>query len=195
MIRDSISSIWSKLNIASNGIVIVMMIDENTNNFRYTFFRVYIGKNFICENENINYNNEIIDMISDSSKGDLRTAINMLELYYRNNINNINNKIDKNFIFYLSGRIPDNLYLSLFTSVKNKNFKKCLAYINYIYKEGYSIVNQINIILDYILNFDISDDKKFLLIKKLSEIDQNIIEENDEYLQFLNLFIYIYSMF
>jgi hypothetical protein len=57
MIRDSISSIWSKLNIASNGIVIVMMIDENTNNFRYTFFRVYIGKNFICENDinNIKY--------------------------------------------------------------------------------------------------------------------------------------------
>jgi hypothetical protein len=51
MIRDSISSIWSKLNIGINSIVIVMMIDENTNNFRYTFFRVYTGKNFICEDD------------------------------------------------------------------------------------------------------------------------------------------------
>jgi hypothetical protein len=57
MIRDSISSIWSKLNIASNSTVIVMMVDEKTNNFRYTFFRVYTGKNFICDDDinNIKY--------------------------------------------------------------------------------------------------------------------------------------------
>lgn len=51
MIRDSILSVWSKLNIGINSIVIVMMVDENTNNFRYTFFRVYTGKNFICEDD------------------------------------------------------------------------------------------------------------------------------------------------
>ena len=51
MIRDCISSVWSKLNIGINSIVIVMMVDENTNNFRYTFFRVYTGKNFICEDD------------------------------------------------------------------------------------------------------------------------------------------------
>lgn len=57
MIRDSISSIWSKLNIATNSTVIVMMVDEKTNNFRYTFFRVYTGKNFICDDDinNIKY--------------------------------------------------------------------------------------------------------------------------------------------
>lgn len=57
MIRDSISSIWSKLNIATNSIVIVMMVDEKTNNFRYTFFRVYTGKNFISDDDinNIKY--------------------------------------------------------------------------------------------------------------------------------------------
>jgi len=51
MIRDCILSVWSKLNIGINSIVIVMMVDENTNNFRYTFFRVYTGKNFICEDD------------------------------------------------------------------------------------------------------------------------------------------------
>jgi hypothetical protein len=57
MIRDSISSIWSKLNIATNSTIIVMMIDEKTNNFRYTFFRVYTGKNFISDNDinNVKY--------------------------------------------------------------------------------------------------------------------------------------------
>ena len=57
MIRNSISSVWSKLNIAINSIVIVMMVDENTNNFRYTFFRVYTGKKFICDDDinNIKY--------------------------------------------------------------------------------------------------------------------------------------------
>lgn len=57
MIRDSISSIWPKLNISNNSTVIVMMVDENINKFRYTFFKVYTSKNFICKDDinNIKY--------------------------------------------------------------------------------------------------------------------------------------------
>lgn len=57
MIRNSISSIWPKLNISNNSTVIVMMVDENINKFRYTFFRVYTKKNFISEDDinNVKY--------------------------------------------------------------------------------------------------------------------------------------------
>jgi hypothetical protein len=59
MIHNGILSIWPKLNIAINSKLIVMIVDKNTNTntFRYTFFRVYTGNNFICEEDvrNIKY--------------------------------------------------------------------------------------------------------------------------------------------
>jgi hypothetical protein len=59
MIHNGILSIWPKLNIAINSKLIVMIVDKNTNTntFRYTFFRVYTGNNFICEEnvKNIKY--------------------------------------------------------------------------------------------------------------------------------------------
>ena len=46
--------------------------------------------------------------------------------------------------------------------------------------------------MNYILNFNISDDKKFLLVKKICEIEQNIINVHNENLQYLHFFIYLY---
>lgn len=56
-ILDCVSSVWSKLNIANNNIVIVMMVDEKNNKFKYTFFRVYTGGEFKrkCDINNIKY--------------------------------------------------------------------------------------------------------------------------------------------
>ena len=143
----------------------------------------------ICKKENIAYDLEIIDLISDISKGDLRFAINILEFCYKHNSTNI---IDKKFIYYLSGIISESLSTKIFNELYNKNFNKYLYYVRCIYKKGYSIINQIDTFMNYILNFDIPDDKKFLLVKKICEIEQNIINVHNEQLQYLYFFIYMY---
>lgn len=143
----------------------------------------------VCNKENIAYDLEIIDLISDISKGDLRFAINILEFCYTYNSTNI---IDKKFIYYLSGIISESLFTKIFNELYNKNFNKYLYHIECIYKKGYSIINQIDPFMNYILKFDISDEKKFLLVKKICEIEQNIINVHNEQLQYLHFFIYMY---
>lgn len=59
---------------------------------------------------------------------------------------------------------------------------------------GYSLVNQIILFHDYIINSNLSNDKKSKIIIKLSDIDQNLIKGCDEFIQFIRLAYYIVNI-
>ena len=140
---------------------------------------------YICNKENITEKLLICDKISEISKGDLRKAINLLELYFTSNNNSLSD---------ISGEIPDKLFQELFKYIHTKNIKKVNKIINDIYSNGYSIINQIDLFHKYIIESKLSDNQKSLLSDKLVEIDQNIIKEGDEYIQYLNLIYYIITI-
>ena len=58
--------------------------------------------------------------------------------------------------------------------------------INYIYNQGYSLVNQILLFHNYILNSNLSSKQKSLAIIKICEIDQLLLKGCDEYIQYMN---------
>jgi len=141
--------------------------------------------NYICIKEHLEYD-QAINKIADISKGDMRYAINLLELYHNSNKN-----IKYNIVDELSGVIPDVLFNEIIINVYDKNYDKLYKSINNIYNNGYSIVNQINLFHNFILNLKTTDDKKSKLFLKLMEIDKNLIKGGEEYIQYLNFFYFI----
>ena len=128
----------------------------------------------ICTKENINYNYEILTKIIELSRGDLRKAINFLQKCYSNyNILNID------LLKEISGIISNNTFNKL---------------INNIYIDGYSLVNQILLFHNYIINSNFSDEIKSKIIYLLCDIDNNLIKGCNEYIQFLRLVYYIMSI-
>ena len=79
-----------------------------------------------------------------------------------------------------SSRILIYLKLRLFTSL--------LSYIKDLIYDGYSCIQVITQLHDRLLErADISDSKKAIIFEKIAEIDNNLMEGADEYLQLLNM--------
>ena len=147
---------------------------------------IKIQLQYICDKEQLPQNSLLFNKISKISNGDLRKAINLLELYYNSNNNNNNTLLDDT-----AGIIPDLLFNNLIKYISNKDIDKVNDIITNIYSDGYSITNQIILFHKYIINSDLSDTQKSLLSNKLVEIDQNIIKDGDEYIQYLNIIYYM----
>ena len=141
----------------------------------------------ICYIEKFNCSDKIIDKIISISRGDLRKAINLLQKCF----NSYGDNINEDLLNELSGTIPSNIFNSLITNINNKNTKNVDNIINKIFLDGYSMVNQILLFHNYIINSNLSSDQKAKIVCKISEIDQNLINGCDEYIQFMKLAYYI----
>jgi replication factor C subunit 2/4 len=91
----------------------------------------------------------------------------------------------------LSGLLPDKLFNEFMYKILKKDINNVHLILNYIYREGYSIINQILLFHHYIINSNLTSCQKSAILCKLAEIDQNLIKGNDEYIQYLNLIYYI----
>ena len=143
---------------------------------------------YICNQENFNISLEILNKIIKISRGDLRKAINLLQNYYNIFQNNFNMTLLNEF----SGFIPEETFNNLIENIYTKNYNNVDNIINKIILDGYSLVLQISLFHNYILNTDkLSSIQKSNIMIKLAEIDQNLIEGCDEYILFYNLVYFI----
>jgi replication factor C subunit 2/4 len=151
---------------------------------------IYNKLKIICEKENCNYSEKILEKIIFISRGDLRKAINLIQKCC-NNENIINNNELEEILNELSGCLPDNLFNEIIKYIYEKDTNKLNTIINKVYNEGYSLVNQILLFHNYFIKSDISDYKKSLICLKISDIDQNLLKGCDEFIQFMRLIYYI----
>ena len=143
---------------------------------------------YICNEEKFNISDEILNKIIKISRGDLRKAINLLQKYF----NMYQNKFNSSLLDELSGFIPQKTFNILIENIYNKDNKQVDNNINKIILDGYSLVLQISLFHNYILNTDkLSSIQKSNIMFKLAEIDQNLIEGCDEYILFFNLVYFI----
>jgi replication factor C subunit 2/4 len=143
---------------------------------------------YISNCENFNCNDNIMHKIIDISRGDMRKSINLLQKCYNYNYDCISMLND------MSGRINEDLFNEIITNITNKNINKINELINYIYNQGYSLVNQIILFHNYILNSNLSSKNKSLAIIKLCEVDQSLLKGCDEYIQYMNLIYYLITI-
>jgi replication factor C subunit 2/4 len=143
---------------------------------------IYKRISYISLQEKMNCNNEFINKIVQLSKGDLRRAINLLQSCRNNKDIAIEEYFDD-----LLGIIPKSVFNNIIKSIENKDVDNIDKMINYIYQNGYSIINQMNIFHNYIINLPIDNKKKHILLTKLINIDQNISKGCYEYIQLHSL--------
>jgi replication factor C subunit 2/4 len=143
---------------------------------------------YICNQEKFNISEELLNKIIKISRGDLRKAINLLQNYFNIYKNNFNISLLDEF----SGFIPQETFNNLIQNIHYKDYNKVDNIINKIILDGYSLVLQISLFHNYILNTDkLSSVQKSNIMIKLAEIDQNLIEGCDEYILFYNLVYFI----
>ena len=140
--------------------------------------------------ENFSCSDNLLNKIVKISRGDLRKAINYLQKCY----NYYDEKNNEDILEEISGILPSNIFNELWININNKNIKKLDEQINDIYLSGYSLVNQILLFHDYIINSNLSNNQKANIILKIIEVDQNLIKGCDEYIQFIRLIYYIVSI-
>jgi replication factor C subunit 2/4 len=169
---------------------------------------------YICNNEKLNCTVDIINKIKINSRGDLRKAINLLQKCYcsLNNKSEFYNLSLENCSYEnlsitkdstknselillkldeLSGYIPSDIFNNLIQLIFLKDYKNVEILLNDIYNNGYSIVNQILLFHDFIINSTIESEKKAKIVCKIAEIDQYLIKGCDEFIQLMNLIYYI----
>jgi replication factor C subunit 2/4 len=144
----------------------------------------------ISYNENFNCTDILLNKIIKISRGDLRKAINLLQKCY-----NLYNEEDANMILEeVSGIIPQNEFNILINNINQRNFDAINENIKNITLNGYSLVNQIILFHDYIINADLTNEQKSKIIIKLTDVDQNLIKGCDEFIQFIRLIYYIVNI-
>jgi replication factor C subunit 2/4 len=147
-----------------------------------------IGKlKYICTCENFHCPDKLLDKIVNICRGDLRKAINLLQKCY----NSYGDKVNEELLDEMSGVIPNEKFTKLMEHVMKKDINAVDVAINGLFLEGYSMVNQVISFHDYIINLDLSSDKKSNILCKISDIDQNLIKGCDEYIQFMKLVYHI----
>jgi len=132
----------------------------------------------ICQNENIEYDDDALKFIYKISNGDLRKAINILQGTFFNygtpiNLNNVQNN---------SGYPRFSDIQKLISILYNYKFKECFNKFKIIKDEtGLSIVDVLLEIGNFIQYLDINQDKLAYIYKELSDLEYNFsITNNDD---------------
>jgi len=73
----------------------------------------------------------------------------------------------------------------------SKDYLNVDKYIDFLYNEGYSLVNQILLLHNFIINSNLNNLQKSNILYKISLIDQDLIKGSNEYIQFFKIAYYI----
>ena len=137
----------------------------------------------ISINENINILDKGIHVISKISNGDLRKSILLLQ-----NIKYINKKdINDNDVYNICNYITSDKINIYIEQLKNNNINNIINVTKNIINNGYIFNSIINELIIYITNYNIKDNIKAKFLFEISNIEKNINEGADEYIQLLKI--------
>lgn len=129
---------------------------------------------YICQKENIQFNDEGLEAINFASNGDIRQAINNLESVY-----NTYEKITKDNVFKICDKPKPIVIKGIFDSCSNNDIKTAIKNMIQLKGLGYSandiLLTMINMLKDN-YEIDIDDEKK---IKFMKDISSTYIKVND----------------
>ena len=148
---------------------------------------IIIKLKYICDCEKFKCPDKLLHKIVGICRGDLRKAINFLQKCF----NSYGDKVNEELLDEMSGIISNNKFNQLIQTILRKDYKTTDILINSLFLEGYSLVNQIILFHNYIINSDLDSDKKSNILCKISDIDQNLIKGCDEFIQFMRLSYHI----
>ena len=143
----------------------------------------------ICKFQNIRCSDNNLNKIINICRGDLRKSINFLQRCNKNN-----DTINEDIINDISGIIPEEIIDNFINTCLSKNTENVNDIIDDFYNNSYSLTNQIDYLIKKFVKYKIDDSKKSKIILKLLDIDHNLNNGCDEYIQYYNLAHFIISL-
>lgn len=143
----------------------------------------------ICNYQNIGCSDKNLNKIISICKGDLRKSINFLQRCNKNN-----DTINEDIINDISGIIPEESINIFLEKCLTKDIDNVNTLIDEFYNNSFSLTNQIDYLIKKLTMYDIDDSKKSKIILKLLDIDYNLNNGCDEYIQYYNLAYFIISL-
>jgi replication factor C subunit 2/4 len=142
---------------------------------------------YIAQQENLNINDNILTTIIDISEGDARRSIMNLQnmKYLLNNKKNITSQE----IIQMNGGIPDNY--NILKQITNKNVLQIQKITISLFKEGYVIKSILKKLIEEILNSKYDEIIKANILIELCNTDKKLSEGCTEYIQLLNILIFV----
>ena len=142
----------------------------------------------ISKKEKIKCSVSVINKISDYSRGDLRKAINFLQRCY----NCFGDDINSMIIDEISGVVEESRLKKFINDCINNKESEVVEFLHYVFNSGYSLVNQILVLHNLILECKkLTSEEKASIIILLANIDQNLIKGCDELIQLYRLAYFI----
>lgn len=139
----------------------------------------------IATEEKCDFDKDAIYSLVTCSEGDLRKAITYMQCAARLKPNEC---IKSSDILEIAGILDDKVLINILDTCAMGKFEKVELCVQNMIYEGYSCVQVISQLHDHLIErADISDSKKALIFEKIAQIDNNLIEGADEYLQLLDI--------
>lgn len=148
---------------------------------------------FICKNENINYDNNGLEAIIFISQGDIRQAINNLEAIY-----NSYDVVTEANVHKLCYQPHPDIIIGLIQKCANKNLKIAIQKYNELKDQGYCNSDILQTMINVLKLITIDEHIRINFIKIISEIFLNISDGIDTNLQMYSciskMIIYVNSI-
>ena len=133
---------------------------------------------YICNKENIKYDDDGINLLINMSNGDIRNVINNLEIVYNGynfiNVENVNKICYHPHI---------NIIYNIINLCINKDLKQALINIDKLKKSGYSINDILMLLLNNTKEYNIDENIKINFIKIISDYYLKISNNNESIIQ------------
>lgn len=156
---------------------------------------IYQRLDEICKYEKFELKKDILDLVIQSSEGDMRKAVNYLQFIY------ILNRADSSdtYKYDILGIIPEEIMSEIWYHLIYGKFDDMYQHLMKILNQGYSASKIIRtllqqIMLNQIKNLNIKDEEKAGICIKIAEVEKGLQESISEEVHILHVLCIIYSI-
>ncbi|MBI5061497.1 MAG: replication factor C small subunit [Candidatus Aenigmarchaeota archaeon] len=135
----------------------------------------------ICKNEKLGCEEDALKAIVYVSGGDMRKAINMLQM------TSFDGKLTKENIYAMAGKDPEEVKKMVLLALSRKFKESREILLKLLYERGMSGEDVIKEVHDQIFHIDIEDREKIHLLEKIGEIEFRITEGSNPRIQLESL--------
>ncbi|XP_068238166.1 replication factor C subunit 4 [Palaemon carinicauda] len=140
---------------------------------------------YICEEENVLYEDGVLESLIETSGGDLRRAITTVQSTSR--VRGKDEKITKQDVYEVTGVVPESWLSELEVVCATDSYEKLSEFLTKMMAEGYAGSQILSQVHDQIIENDrLSDSAKAVILDKLALCDHRLMNGGDEYLQVLD---------
>jgi len=143
---------------------------------------------FICEQEGIEFTEEILDTLTRVSEGDMRKVITYLQSAHRL----YGSDLSADSIIDIAGVIPGDALTKILQACQSNSFERLQKTVSNMFAQGYPTSQLLLQMHDHVAHSNnFTNEQKAKIAMKLGESDKCLVDGADEFLQLLDTCAFI----